>query len=42
VTREQLVSLAGRFGNVGDNAVSKHRDPANPQVMMLSSKPFTG
>jgi len=42
VTREQLVSFAGRFGNVGDNASSKHRDPENPQVMMLSSKPFTG
>jgi len=37
-----LVAFSGRFGNVGNNEVSKHRDPANPQVMMLSSKPFTG
>ena len=42
VTREQFIAFARRFGTPDDNASVKHRDPKNPYVTMLSSKPFEG
>jgi len=42
VTREQMFEFASRFGVVDDNSSVKHRDPENPYVTMLSSKPFAG
>jgi taurine dioxygenase len=42
LTRDQIVDFGARFGTVDDNATVKHRDPENPLVTMLSSKPFDG
>ena len=42
ISREQMYDFASRFGTVDDNASVKHRDPENPYVTMLSSKPFAG
>jgi taurine dioxygenase len=42
LSREDIVTLASRFGQVDDNATVKHRDPENPYVTMLTSKPFSG
>jgi taurine dioxygenase len=42
LTREQMIAFAARFGVVDDNSSVKHRDPKNPYVTMISSKPFEG
>ncbi|NKQ56105.1 TauD/TfdA family dioxygenase [Amycolatopsis sp. K13G38] len=42
LSRDNIVDFASRFGPVDDNSTVKHRDPENPRVTMLSSKPFAG
>lgn len=42
LSRENIVAFASRLGTVDDNSTVKHRDPQNPLVTMLSSKPFEG
>jgi taurine dioxygenase len=42
LTRDHIVTFGSRFGTVDDNSTVKHRDPENPLVTMLSSKPFEG
>jgi len=39
---DDIVRLGERLGTVDDNSTVKHRDPDNPFVTMLSSKPFEG
>ncbi|HSV83267.1 MAG TPA: TauD/TfdA family dioxygenase [Ramlibacter sp.] len=42
LTREHMLEYGGRFGVVDDNSSVKHRDPVNPYVTMISSKPYEG
>jgi taurine dioxygenase len=42
MSRENIIEFGARFGVVDDNSTVKHRDPENPHVTMLTSKPFEG
>lgn len=39
LSREQIVGIGSRLGEVDDNSNMRHRDPKSPNLMMLTNKP---